>query len=78
MLRGVDFEATRGVTLAIAGASGSGKSTLLSLLAGLDVPDRGRVCVGGRDLADMDESELARFRARSSAHAVPAGAQWHR
>lgn len=63
VLRGVDFAARRGETLAVVGESGSGKSTLLSLLAGLDLPTDGRVCVEGKDLAGLGERELAAFRA---------------
>lgn len=36
---------------AVVGESGSGKSTLLSLLAGLDVPSKGKIYVEGEDLA---------------------------
>ena len=35
---------------AVLGSSGSGKTTLLSLLAGLDVPVDGTVCVAGEDI----------------------------
>ena len=63
VLRGIDLEVERGESIAIVGESGSGKSTLLSLLAGLDVPTRGTVMVSGRDLASLNEAELARFRA---------------
>ena len=62
VLCGADLEAKRGETLAVVGASGSGKSTLLSLLAGLDVPTRGRVCVEGLDLAELSEQQLSRYR----------------
>lgn len=47
VLRGVDFEAERGETIALCGPSGCGKSTLLHLFAGLDAPDSGRVVVNG-------------------------------
>lgn len=50
VLRGVDFEATTGQTVAFCGASGCGKSTLLQLLGGLDTPDRGSVSVNGVEL----------------------------
>lgn len=40
-----------GKMYAVVGESGSGKSTLLSLLAGLDVPSKGKIYVEGEDLA---------------------------
>lgn len=51
-----------GEFLALLGSSGSGKSTLLNLLAGLDRPTAGAIVVRGRDLAEMDTHELARYR----------------
>ena len=64
VLRGVDFEARSGDTVAIVGQSGSGKSTLLSLLAGLDRPDRGAVWLDDTEVSALGELELSRFRAR--------------
>ena len=52
-----------GETLVVIGPSGAGKSTLLALLAGLDVPTRGRVLLAGQDLAALDEDGRARVRA---------------
>lgn len=46
----VSYEFKNGVMYAILGSSGSGKTTLLSLLAGLDVPVDGTVCVAGKDI----------------------------
>lgn len=46
----------------VMGPSGSGKSTLLNLIGGLDRPSSGVVKVDGKDLGQMGESALARFR----------------
>ncbi|MCC7546965.1 MAG: ABC transporter ATP-binding protein [Burkholderiales bacterium] len=45
------------------GASGSGKSTLLSLLAGVLVPDRGRILLLGHDLTTLSGTGRDRMRA---------------
>ncbi|MFC8344142.1 ABC transporter ATP-binding protein [Streptomyces sp. NPDC057280] len=61
-LRGVSLEVPRGELVALKGRSGSGKTTLLNIVGGLDTPDRGRVEVGGRDLAGLDEDGLLALR----------------
>ena len=48
--------------VAITGPSGSGKSSLLYLLGLLDRPTRGKLRIGGRDTAPMNEAERARTR----------------
>ena len=50
-----------GEFVAIVGPSGCGKSTLLHLIAALDRPDGGRICVAGWDLGT--QRDLSRFRA---------------
>jgi len=64
VLRGVDLEIRAGETVSIVGPSGAGKSTLLHLLGGLDRPTAGTVTLAGRDLARVDDGELARLRNR--------------
>ena len=67
-----------GESVAVTGPSGAGKSTLLALLAGLDVPTRGRVLLEGQDLAQLDEDGRARLRAQrvgfvfQAFHLIPA------
>ena len=67
-----------GESVAVTGPSGAGKSTLLALLAGLDVPTRGRVLLEGQDLTQLDEDGRARLRAQrvgfvfQSFHLIPA------
>jgi len=48
--------------VAVTGESGSGKSTLLHVLAGIVLPDRGRVGIRGTDVAALPESARDRFR----------------
>jgi putative ABC transport system ATP-binding protein len=64
VLRDVSIEVARGQMTSLTGASGSGKSTLISLLAGLAVPDTGRVLFDGDDIARLDDVARARLRAR--------------
>src|ERR1044072_86667 len=47
VLRGVNFAAAAGDSIAITGPSGSGKSTLLHLLGGLETPDHGTITING-------------------------------
>jgi putative ABC transport system ATP-binding protein len=61
-LDGVDMVVAHGDSLAIMGPSGSGKSTLLGLLGGLDRPTSGSLAFEGRDVARLDDDELARVR----------------
>ena len=63
VLEGISFQIARGEFLALMGPSGSGKSTLLNLIAGIDTVDSGSIVIDGVDIATLDESELARWRA---------------
>jgi putative ABC transport system ATP-binding protein len=66
-LRGLDLRIDQGEMVAVVGPSGSGKSTLLALAAALDTPSAGDVRAQGRSLAQLDETELANYRARQMA-----------
>jgi putative ABC transport system ATP-binding protein len=62
ILDGLDLELAGGEYVAIVGESGAGKSTLLNLIAGLDVPDAGRIEIGGEVLNQLDEDARTRLR----------------
>lgn len=61
-LQSVDLDVRRGEFLVIVGRSGCGKSTLLNLLGGIDKPSSGQVLVSGRDIAQMNETQLTQYR----------------
>jgi ABC-type histidine transport system ATPase subunit len=62
VLKGVSLTAHVGDVIAMIGSSGSGKSTFLRCINLLEIPDSGRVTVGG---------ELIRMRPTANGHAVP-------
>src|SRR5213082_1175300 len=63
-LRGVSLQIRRNEYLAIMGPSGSGKPTLMNMLGCLDTPTSGRYEFNGRNVAEMDDDELAAIRNR--------------
>jgi putative ABC transport system ATP-binding protein len=75
-LRGLELRVERQELVAVLGPSGSGKSTFMALVAGLDTPSAGEVRVFGHSLSMLDESELARYRARQLAIVFQADNLW--
>jgi len=65
VLMGINLAIPEGEYVALMGPSGSGKTTLLNLIAGIDQPTRGRIVVGGRDIATLGQTELARWRSHT-------------
>jgi putative ABC transport system ATP-binding protein len=63
-LCGVELEIRRNEYIAIMGPSGSGKSTLMNMLGCLDTPTAGRYDFNGKNVAHMDDDELAEIRNR--------------
>jgi len=62
ILKGVDFEVTKGEIVSIIGASGAGKSTLLHILGTLDKPDQGTVELNGTKVHKLSGELLSIFR----------------
>ncbi len=59
---GITLTIYRGEFVAIVGKSGSGKSTLMNIIGALDVPTEGEYHLGGEDVSDMTDDELAEIR----------------
>lgn len=53
VLRSVSFQADEGEIVCLLGPSGCGKTTLLRVIAGLEVPDAGRVVFAGQVLEEV-------------------------
>ena len=58
VLKGIDFVAEPGQTVAILGATGSGKSSLIYLIPRFYDVDEGRVSIDGVDVRDIDQTHL--------------------
>jgi putative ABC transport system ATP-binding protein len=63
-LDGVSFNILQGEMTAIIGTSGSGKSTLMNIIGCLDRPTDGQYWLGGEDVSQMSDDQLARVRNR--------------
>ena len=61
-LRGLSINIDKGEYCAIMGPSGSGKSTLMNLIGCLDTPSKGSYLLNGKEVAAMNDDELARIR----------------
>jgi len=60
----VSVELEAGRIAVISGESGSGKSTLLNLVAGLDLPSKGKIRVGGYQVEALREEDLTSYRTK--------------
>ncbi len=64
-LRGVNLDIDKGELVSIVGPSGSGKSTLIHVIAGINVPTRGSVRVGGVEISNKSDSWRIRWRRKN-------------
>lgn len=62
VLKGIDLSIDAGEIVSIVGASGAGKSTLLHILGTLDEPDLGQLTISGKNVLQLSQNELSRFR----------------
>ena len=62
VLKGINLKIDHGNFYVILGASGSGKSTFLNVISGLERPDSGSIKYGDRDITQLSDRELTRFR----------------
>jgi putative ABC transport system ATP-binding protein len=65
LFRGLGLRVAPGEIVAVMGESGVGKSTLLNLIAGLDLPDSGRIAIGGAALDALSEDARTALRLRN-------------
>ena len=65
VLKNISLAIDEGEFIAFMGPSGSGKTTLLNLIAGIDKPTSGSIIVGGANIVELDETELAAWRSRN-------------
>ena len=64
VLKKITLSIEEGEYLSVLGPSGSGKSTLMNIIGCLDTPTVGQYILRGREVEEMDESELAHLRNR--------------
>ncbi|MDD2614136.1 MAG: ABC transporter ATP-binding protein [Methanosarcina sp.] len=64
-LKAVSVKFKKGEFAAIVGPSGSGKSTMMNLVGCLDTPTKGKIFLKGRNIAWLEESDLAALRGRT-------------
>ncbi|NND34429.1 MAG: ABC transporter ATP-binding protein [Saprospiraceae bacterium] len=63
-LQTIDLDIYNNEFVALMGPSGSGKSTLMNLLGCLDTPSAGDYLLGGEQVSQMDDNDLATIRNR--------------
>jgi phospholipid/cholesterol/gamma-HCH transport system ATP-binding protein len=64
ILKEVNLDIRKAENLVVLGKSGSGKSTIIKCMVRLMEPDKGEICIFGKDMADVDYEELNRIRTK--------------
>lgn len=65
VLSNINLDIGEGEFVAFMGPSGSGKTTLLNLIAGIDKPTSGSILIGGVEVTELNETDLAVWRSRN-------------
>jgi branched-chain amino acid transport system ATP-binding protein len=58
---GLDLEVCDGTVTGLIGPNGAGKTTMFNVITGLQRPDRGKICLGERDIAGLGPKRRARL-----------------
>ena len=61
-IKNISFDVEAGEFLSIMGTSGSGKTSLLNIIAGLDIPDSGKIYIDNQDITKLDLDERTIYR----------------
>ena len=61
-LKDVSLEMEEGEFICVMGPSGAGKSTFINNLSTIDLPTKGFVYINGKEVRQMSEREIGRFR----------------
>ena len=60
----IDFTIEDGDFITVIGGNGAGKSTLLNVIAGVYMPEKGSVVLGGKDITRLPEHKRAKYLGR--------------
>ena len=61
-LSDVSLEMYEGEFVCVMGPSGAGKSTFINNLSTIDIPTKGFVYINGKEVRQMSEGEIGKFR----------------
>ena len=64
-LKSINLSISTGQMVAVVGKSGSGKSTLFNILGAIDRATDGRVIINGKNIAELSEGELCKYRSET-------------
>lgn len=65
ILDNISAKVQKGESVSIVGPSGAGKTSLLMLMAGVEKPKAGSIKIAGKEISNLDEDQLAKFRKKN-------------